>query len=69
MAKRMVCGIMRDLEAECAAYERKWKQIRLAGAYVKHAQIARVCARFELEPDEFYTAEQKAQALINQGIA
>ena len=56
---------MRNLEAEAIAYEKRAEQIRLAGDYHKRAEIGRVCARFELESDEFYTAEKKAIQIIN----
>lgn len=32
-------------------------------------QIERVCARFELESDEFYTREEKAARMIRSGEA
>ena len=30
----------------------------------RQAEIERICARYELEPDEFQTAEVKAEAII-----
>ena len=64
MAKKMVCGIMRDLDAECAAWNKRHAEYTKAGEFHARNRIAQVCARFELEPDEFYTAAQKAQRLI-----
>lgn len=59
-------GIWRDLDAECAAWNAKQDQISLAADWHRQNNVAMVCSRFELEPDEFYTAEQKAAAIINQ---
>lgn len=53
-------GIMRDLEKENKAYNNKWEQVRLSAIAAKAHNIARICARHELESDEFYTAEEKA---------
>lgn len=64
--KTMVHGIMRDLDAEAKAYAHRSQQIRLAGEYHKRAEIARVCAQYELESDEFYTAEQKALRILRR---
>lgn len=64
--KTMVHGIMRDLEAEKIAYDKKCNAIARAVAGARAHQIGRVCARFELESDEFYTAEQKAVAMIKR---
>ena len=58
-------GIMRDLDAECAAWNARQACYRKAGEFHARNRIAQVCARFELEPDEFYTAEQKAQRMID----
>ena len=69
MAKQMVCGIMRDLEAEAKAYAHKTKQIILASKALRQDHIYRVCARLELESDEFYSREQKAARLIESGQA
>ena len=69
MTKKMVCGIMRDLEAEAKAYANRTEQIILASKALRQAHIARTCARFELESDEFTTREQKAILLIKTGNA
>ena len=66
MAKELVCGIMRDLEQEERDYRRKWSEVAKAGEYAKEAEIGRVCARFELESDEFMTARAKAIAIIGK---
>jgi len=65
MALENIGGIMRDLNAEKIQYEKKWLEVRKAGQYHKQAELDRICARYELEPDEFYTAEQKAQRILN----
>lgn len=64
MAKRMVHGIMRDLEAEEKAYQKRSKQIQLAGEFHNRRKIADIISRYELEPDEFQTAEEKAIRLM-----
>lgn len=38
--------------------------LKLAAIGARQARIARICAQHELESDEFYTAEQKAERLI-----
>ena len=66
--RSLIVGIVeRDLEAEERAYQRRAAAIRAAADYHKRAQLARIMARHELESDEFYTAEQKAQRLIDEG--
>lgn len=40
--------------------------IKQAVAGIRRAEIARTCARYELESDEMLTAEQKAVAILNQ---
>lgn len=60
MALQFICGILRDLDAERTAYDHRTLQIRQAANSLRAAEIARVCARHELEPDEFQTAEEKA---------
>ena len=62
--KRMVCGIMRDLDAEAISYAHRTKQIILASNSLRQDHIARTCARFELESDEFQTREQKAIRML-----
>lgn len=62
-------GIMRDLEAEKIAYERRTSALRWAGQYHARAEIARIMARFELEPDEFYTAEEKALRILGRKVS
>ena len=62
--RQLVHGIMRDLDAEQAAYRKREDCIRLASASLRRAEISRICARYELEPDEFYTAEQKASRYL-----
>ena len=64
MALEDVNGIMRDLNAEAVAYNKKWSEVIKAGEYHRRAEISRVCAKYELEPDEFYTAEQKAEQIL-----
>lgn len=58
--KRLVFGIMRDLDAEEKVYRKRAEEISKGSDYHKKAEIDRIIARYELEPDEFYTAEQKA---------
>ena len=67
MAMQNYGGIWRDLDAECAAWNARQACYAKASEWHKRNRIAQICARFELEPDEFYTAEQKAQMLIKQG--
>ena len=43
------------------------QQVRLAADYHRRAEIARICARYELESDEFYAAEQKAIRILKGG--
>ena len=61
--KEMVCGIMRDLEAERRQYEAHQIQIRLAAGYLAQAQIERLWAQYGLESDECMSREAKAIAL------
>ena len=65
--KRMICGIMRDLEAEAKAYNCQREAIRRVCEAGHLQEIARICARFELESDEFLTREQKAEAILAGG--
>ena len=60
MAKTMVFGIMRDLDAEQAAYRKREDIIHAAVVALRAHEIARICAIHELESDEFLTREQKA---------
>jgi len=39
-------------------------QVRLAAESLRLGEIDRVCGRYELESDEFYTLEQKAERYI-----
>lgn len=64
MAKEMVFGIMRDLDAEMLTYQHREQQIALACDSLRRDEIMRICARYELESDEFFTREQKAQRII-----
>ena len=59
-------GLMRDFDAECKAYEHRAEQIRLASIGARNNQIARVCTRFELESDEFFSARDKALDIIRR---
>lgn len=61
MAYEMVHGIMRDLDAEMAAYNARWAEITKAAQSVRPRLIAACIARHELESDEMMTAEQKAE--------
>jgi len=63
---RMINGIMRDLEAECAQYEARWAEITQAAKSIRPSMIAACCARHELEPDEMMTAEEKARYFYPQ---
>ena len=53
-------GVVRNLTKERAREQHRSTQIRLAAHSARQHEIARMCARYELESDEFYTAEQKA---------
>ena len=51
--------------AEDEERERRMSDVlRQAVAGIRATRIARVCARFELESDEFLTREQKAEAML-----
>ena len=52
-----------------AAWIKRERALQSAGRATIAGRIARICASFELESDEFYTAEQKAQQYIEKGIA
>ena len=69
MAMQNYGGIWRDLDKECAEWNSRQACYAKAGEYHKRLRIAQVCARFEIEPDEFFTAEQKSQRLIKAGEA
>ena len=63
--KQMVFGIMRDLDAECAAWNKRHAIYALASRNQRQNEIARICAMHELESDEFMTREQKAIQYLN----
>ena len=63
--KTLVHGIMRDLDAEDVAYAARTKAIRLASESHARNELARICAEYELEPDECSTAGEKAQAILD----
>ncbi len=48
-------------------YARKTEQLRLAAIGQRENEIARTCARFEFESDEFKTAREKAVEYLNTG--
>ena len=52
-------GLTRNWICERKADARRVSFSDLADAALR-ARIGRICARYELEPDEFQTAEQKA---------
>jgi len=62
-------GLVRDYVQERIDYDKRCAAISAASHGARAAHIGRVCARFELESDEFYTAEQKAARLIATGRA
>jgi len=67
--KLFVCpqsGLVRDADAEREEYEHRCKQVALASESLRMAEIYRVCARYELESDEFMTREEKALAIIRR---
>lgn len=48
-----------------AERDRQWSAtLRQTVAGIQQTSIYRVCARFELESDEFLTREQKAEAML-----
>jgi len=59
-------GQLRDFAAEKAEWVRKQQSYTLASRALKQDEIYRICARYELESDEFFTREQKAQAIIDR---
>jgi hypothetical protein len=64
MAMKMVCGILRDIEQEEQAYQRRCHEVGKAANGLREHAIARVMARYELESDEFFTAREKALLLL-----
>ena len=58
-------GLVRDADAERRECERKQAAIKHAVVAGREAQIQRICAYYELESDEFYTAREKAVAMMN----
>lgn len=60
---------MRDLEQERIDYDRRCAAIRAASDHHRRDEIERVIVRYELEPDEFLTAEEKAIVIIKRGEA
>jgi hypothetical protein len=67
MAKKMIAGIMRDLDEEQRTYDAKWAIITACAKQIRQNRIAHFIARHELEPDEMLTAEQKAEIMIKAG--
>jgi len=53
-------GLIRDEIADRARERAKAETVRKAARGARQNAIARICARYELESDEFLTAEQKA---------
>ena len=49
------------------AWNRRQREIALAVKGLKARTIDKICARYELESDEFQTAEQKAEGYIRRG--
>lgn len=68
MSKKMVMGIMRDLEAEEKEYRAWQKEIGKAASSLRRNELLRVMAQHELESDEFLTAEEKAKILLGRKI-
>lgn len=67
MAMQDVMGIMRDLEAENKAWLERQKIYALAVEGARRSELGRICARYELESDEFWTAMQKAEQILAGG--
>jgi hypothetical protein len=59
-----ICGIMRDVEQEEQAYQRRCRAVGLACIGLREHAIARMMAKHELESDEFFTAREKALLLL-----
>ena len=57
-------GLVRDWIAEQTQYNQQEQAIKKAGRAIRRAAIDRVYGRFELESDEFQTADQKAAAIL-----
>ncbi len=57
-------GLVRNLTVETARWNHRQEQIRLASIALRQAEIHRIMARYELESDEFYTAEEKAKRYL-----
>ena len=64
MAMKEVCGILRDLEQEEMAYQRRCHEVGKASNGLREYAIARMMATHELESDEFFTAREKAILLL-----
>ena len=58
-------GQVRDFEAERYAYHKKNRSLSDAAKGLREQLILRTMQRHELESDEFYSARDKAIAIIN----
>ena len=65
--KEIINGIIRDLEEEDKQYRKRWDAVVLASKNLRPAEIGRICAHYELEPDEFLPAEEKAAFYLKMG--
>ena len=62
--KRLVHGIMRDLDAEESAYRLRNLEISAALDAYESEEIYRICGLYSLESDEFEDRERKAARII-----
>lgn len=65
MAMENVHGIMRDLDQELWDYNARWNIIHQCVDNIRQDRIMAICAKYELESDEFYTREEKAKKILD----
>jgi hypothetical protein len=53
-------GMVRDYIAENKAWNHRHTEMAKAGRYLRELRLARIISDYELEPDEFFTARDKA---------
>lgn len=60
-------GVWRNMKQEKADYQKRCDAIAQACEGIRQNEISRIKAMYEMEPDEFYTAEEKAVGFIETG--
>ena len=56
-------GLVRDGDDERERYKKRCDAIAYSAAALRRAELERIIAKYELESDEFGTAEEKADNL------